>query len=222
MHRQAPDIVDVFERRSAAVGARLQILSEQSVAEWQTDLPGFVLHNWQLAYAAFGFVQKRDDLPEITEEKLQATAHVQVPGRMDIHTVQGKTLIMDGAHNGQKMQAFVAGFKQKYPGQKAAVLLSLKAGKDHQEVLPLLAPITSELIVTGFDLKQDTVLHATDPSELAEEARAFMSNVTTIDDYNEAYHTLLHAGSDILVVTGSFYLIGELRKHHEELRHARN
>jgi dihydrofolate synthase/folylpolyglutamate synthase len=217
MHRQTPEIMEVFEAHCRKVGAELLLAGDQEDSRLD-ELPPFQQRNWLLAQSAFKVVQKRDNLPEITDEKLQITMHIQVPGRMDERTFGGKTLIMDGAHNGQKMEAFVQGFKHKFPGKKAAVLLSLKAGKEYAEALPGLATITDELIITSFSLMQDTPHHSMDLEELTAQARTLIQDVKLINDQAEAYQTLLASKADILVVTGSFYLIAQLRNDHKELQ----
>jgi folylpolyglutamate synthase/dihydropteroate synthase len=127
---------------------------------------------------------------------------------------------MDGAHNAQKMMAFVDSFVEKYPDKKAVILLSLKVGKEYDDVLPLLSPISDELIITEFEGMQDTPLHSMDVDELAEKAKQYIPDTVVIKNQNQAYERLLKSPHDLAVITGSFYLISQLRSTHKELKYA--
>lgn len=145
--------------------------------------------------------------------------NIQVPGRMDKRVIDGKTIIMDGAHNLQKMEAFVNSFKKQYSGEKATVLLSMKTGKEYQDVLPLLRTITDKVIVCGFSLVQDTRLQSRDVETLAAAARSSgFNDVIVVNEPGEAYKRLLAETEEVGIITGSLYLIGELRRLNKELR----
>ena len=146
---------------------------------------------------------------------------LQVPARMDVRIINGKTVIMDGAHNGQKMEAFLRSYKHRYTGQKAAVLLSLKSNKDYQEVLPQLVGVADTLLLTTFSFSQDRPLHGIDPEELAQFAKNYdFKQIVAEPDQAKAYKLLLNQSEEMLIITGSFYLIGQLRSAHKELQNA--
>lgn len=213
-YEQSPAVMDVFRARALDQHAILNVLSiypeEGSAAFYK--LPDYQQHNWRLAKQAYDYLLQRDSLPSLTEAQLTASMEVQVPGRMDVRTVKGKTIVMDGAHNEQKMTAFVNSFKKLYPGQKAAILFSLKEGKEYQTVLPLLEPICNSLIVTTFSAIQDLPAKALDPKILATAAREYgITDVTVEPDQRRAYEKLLKKDEPIVIITGSFYLLSVLR-----------
>jgi len=192
--------------------------SYQQEPEHLKDLPEYQQRNWHLAHEVFSAIKARDLIMEISEPGLQQAMHIQVPGRMDQKEFSNKTIVMDGAHNGQKMHAFVSSFKRRYPGKKVPVLLSLKTGKDYQEVLPLLEGITTKLILTTFAGSQDTKVTSITPDELAQAATQFsFEEVITEPDQDKAYENLLNEPGELCIITGSFYLIGQLRQNHKEL-----
>jgi dihydrofolate synthase/folylpolyglutamate synthase len=136
---------------------------------------------------------------------------------MDVREVRGKTLIMDGAHNTQKMTAFIGSFKKLYPGVKPAVLLSLKHNKDEEGIAPLLVPFASRIIVTAFDTAQDSQIRSMDPHELAASLRdAGARHLEVIADHDEAAEALLTSPEEVCVITGSFYLLSQIR-HNKKL-----
>ncbi|MDB5182516.1 MAG: hypothetical protein JWO47_300 [Candidatus Saccharibacteria bacterium] len=222
MLNQSNEITNVFKNWCAKVGAKIEVLEQNALdVPGFTELPQFQQRNWQLAYEAYKFLQNRDSLEVLNNEQLTQSMLVQVPGRMDEVVIGGKKIIMDGAHNGQKMQAFVSSFQKKYPSQKVSVLLGLKADKQFSEVLPLLLPITSTLIVTKFTSAQDIPSVGIDPSLLAMEAtKAGFENVIAELDCSLAYKQLLGCTDNTLIITGSFYLISQLRHENKELQGA--
>ncbi len=223
MYQQSPEIMSAIEVRCHQFDADLHLLDEVSRATEFSheidDLPLFQQHNFILALNVFEFVCKRDSLHVVNLSEIIHSSHTLVPGRMDTTKISNKTLIMDGAHNQQKMHALVESFKVKYPGQKADVLLSLKQGKEYPGVLEELLPICQKLILTTFETTQDLPATATDPDIIAEFCRIKgFDSYEIISSQNDAYNALVSGYNNLLLVTGSFYLLSQLRqnkdKHH--------
>ncbi len=223
MYRQDDEIMEVVEKQCQQVGAELHIF-DQDVLAMANDvsvLPEFQKRNWLLANEVYKYISARDNLPALSTDALLNTTHTQVPGRMDIINLNGKQIIMDGAHNEQKMDAFVRSFQERNPGTKVPVLLSLKEGKELTAVLPLLKTITSKLILTTFESAQDLPFKSIDPHELAAAAKKFgFEDVVVHADQDTAYAELVGQPDSKLIITGSFYLLGQLRSRHAELHHA--
>lgn len=217
MYEQADDVMEVFRTRSLQVGATLQVVQQESLAQqFQVqdigNLPLFQQRNWLLARLVCENIAKKHDW-ELNQTSLEESLQVQVPGRMEIIQSGNKTIVLDGAHNEQKMQSFVASFEEQFPEQKATVLLSLKKDKEYHKVLPLLRVIADTLIVTSFDAVQDLPVPSMDPGILAEAARKEgFANVQVYPDSKEAYDVFLFKTNGLGVVTGSFYLLGLVRQ----------
>lgn len=215
MYQQADEIMEVIEERCTEVGAELRLVQDDTGAPALQSLPGFQRRNWTLAKAVFEYVRERDGLPAVNSAQ---SIHAQIPARMDIVRLGGKSLVMDGAHNEQKMRAFATSFKEKYPDKKVPVLLSLKRGKEAVAVLPLLKTITSTLFVTAYRSGEDMPIAAIGPEELNAAAKQFgFASIVTEPDIDKAYGQFISNVSELGVVTGSFYLIGQLRHNHPEL-----
>ena len=217
-YQQSSVVMRVFEAEVAELHAILNVLSDyddlsRGVPKTEiVKLPQYQQRNWLLAKKVYDYIVQRDNLPVLEPEQLVTSMQVKIPGRMDIWAIDGKTLVMDGAHNEQKMTAFVASFQALYPNQKATVVLALKKGKEYETVLPLLEPICSNLIVTSFDTFQDLPIVSIEPELLAREAsRLGFKNVKTEHDYIKAYELANSSSDDIVVITGSFYLLSSLR-----------
>ena len=223
MNRQPEEIMAVFEDWANNHSAKLTVTNE--AAEEFTDshnfqaLPEFQRRNWILAYQAFSYLQKRDKLPELSQESIDASMQAHVPGRMDRVKIGGKTIIMDGAHNEQKTEALVKSFMGLFPDLKVPVLLGLKEGKEFKAVLPKLSSIASELIITEFQSRQDLPVKSITASQLKEAAeQAGFENVIAESDQDKAFEYFLSKINSVGLITGSFYLLGQLRDKHKELK----
>ena len=146
------------------------------------------------------------------ETVLPPPESIVVPGRMEKAILNDESLlIMDGAHNGQKMDTFVSSFKAQYPTQKAVVMIALKTGKEFQEVIDALHSITSELIITSFNTSQDLPAISQDPKIIEDYCMQKNIKTITIESSDEATDYLLNQKSEIKIITGSFYLLGQVR-----------
>ncbi len=219
MHEQPDEVMQVIEDWCRQKSAILRVTQNNTYKGLTLEnLPEFQQRNWRLAQAVFEYIRQRDGLGEID---IEASLHTRVPGRMDTVQLGGKTIVMDGAHNEQKMQAFINSFMRQYPGVKVPVLLSLKQGKELAAVLPLIRPVTARLFITTFEQGQDLPIPAIDAAELGKAAESFrFKDIVVEPDQERSYQLFLQEVSDMGVITGSFYLIGQLRQRHPELRHA--
>lgn len=225
MYEQSEEIMQVVRFKvsqtdDADLFAQHEDLLEKAYGRAFADnLPDFQKRNWLLAYATYRYLVNRDEIANIAADALQATQQLQVPARMDAKQVGSKLVVMDGAHNEAKMQAFVDSWQHLHGAKRVPVLLALKVGKDYEHIAPLVAQICSEVIVTTFDSNQDWPVHPQDPMLIAAElTKAGAKNVTSEPDPLKAYKQLMQTDSGVVIITGSFYLISQLRGKEGELR----
>jgi dihydrofolate synthase/folylpolyglutamate synthase len=215
-YQQSDEIMQVFNGWAAEHTAELLVIEEAveraSYGDSLGNLPLYQQRNWLLARRAYNYISQRDGLPLVAAAELQKTQLLQVPARMEIRERDSKTVVMDGAHNEQKMTAFVASFTKCFPGIKPAVLVALKTGKEYEAVSPLLADFAGLIIVTTFDTSQDLPAQSMDPVLFANALRAAgAADVRVVPDQRLAYDTLMQTPQAVRVITGSFYLLSQLR-----------
>jgi len=220
MYEQSDEIMRIVRKWTTQHQAPLHIFDEGAERQTQHQAlvtrPVYQQRNWLLAYGTYRYLEERDSLKHLTGQVLRQTQTVQVPGRMDIKHIKGKTLVMDGAHNVQKMTAFIGSFQRAYPGVKPAVLLGVRDTKDYDGLIPLMISFASRIIVTTFSAIQDAQIHSTDPEELARTLRhAGMKQVAVMSDQHEAFQALLETPERVCVITGSFYLLGQIRNNEQ-------
>ena len=211
-YRQSNDVTRVIEERVAEQGA-VWVKAEMQQFDDASSLPRFQQRNWHLAFKAYQTIARRDGLDELSEEQVAGTQHTEVPARMEHYSVNGKVIIIDGAHNEQKMQTFFDSFTRLYPGIRPSVLLSLKEGKDLEAIAPLIASHASNVIATEFTVEQDMPTGARSADEIATYLRSHgMSDVSVQQGTQKALDIMLDAKSDMILVIGSFFLASEVSK----------
>lgn len=207
-YKQPDEVVNVLDEKVAKENAQLIVISETQNTD--NKVPDYQFRNDYLAYQVYKFLEARDNLPGLSNEQLKTVQDINIPGRMDIRKLGNKNLVMDGAHNRQKMEAFVASFRKLYPGVKPAVLLGLRDGKDYESVVPIVADLASRVITTSFETSQDLPIKSMSPEQLAKAFEGLIP-AKSVPDQSEALEQLLSSPEDILVITGSLYLLGQLR-----------
>ena len=220
MYEQDRDIMQMIEQKIAQTeGSKLFVHKEQDLeqaysGQFLPDLPDFQHRNWLLSYAAYRHLVERDLLQPASAQELLQTQSIVVPARMEKRRVNDSTtVIMDGAHNEAKMRAFVESFASEYPDKRVPILLALKKDKHPEHIAPILKRIASKVIVTSFSVSQDWPIESQNPTELATLLKdSGLDNISAINDPVEAFNSLLSSHNATVIVTGSFYLISQLRK----------
>lgn len=213
MNRQSSEIVAVIERQCTRQGAALQVLEAVPSESVAKDLPLFQQRNWQLACSVIQSIKQKDELPDISDAGLRKAVGILVPGRMEILQYGDKIIILDGAHNEQKMHAFVESILEKYPDQKRAVLLGIVSDKSAKSkpILDEVSKMSSTIIVTSFKTQQDIERISIDPHTLLDGEYSSDLNLLIIEEPEAASVALLQRPESILIITGSFYLLNKLR-----------
>jgi folylpolyglutamate synthase/dihydrofolate synthase len=209
---QAAEILEVIAGKCAAVEASLHIVTpERDIA--LAELPLFQQRNFQLAAAAVGEALQREQ-KTLNKLSIHKATEVYVPARMEIIELGNKTIIVDGAHNAQKLHALTESISQRYPEEPIAALVAFVRGDDRrvQEALVELLPHLNYCIVTEFAGEQDapkTSVAAEDVAVQLEENH--FASYTVSPNPETALELLLRRPEKILLVTGSFYLLNHVR-----------
>ena len=123
-------------------------------------------------------------------------------------------IVIDGAHNRAKIKSTIDNFK-KLKFNKLHLIIAISENKDHISILKQIIPYADYLYITKF---KNRFRKSADPKFLAIMSKEFISEKTRIRVCNESSMALKLAkfkakNNDIILITGSFFLAGELRKH---------
>lgn len=186
------DFVDAAGERSMS-NVRLRLLGEHQAG------------NAAVAIAALPLLGVERD-----EGRVRAALRsARWPGRGEFLSTD-PPLLVDGAHNSDSAGVIARLAAELYPGRKWILLFGGSKGKEFPAIFRRLQPITSELVLT------ESVHPRHRPAaELLPIAKKAMGKVPVrvMPDQEEALrYSLERQGKRPLLVTGSLYLAGEIRR----------
>ena len=170
------------------------------------------VENSTLAIAAVAEFEKFD------EKKIRiGLKNAFIPGRLEI-IQKNPLVVLDGAHNPDKMHALVSSVKAIWPDKKMTVILAIKEDKNAEEMIKIILPICKEIILTSFESLLDLgKVLSLDPVKLKETVKRlnFQGRIIIEEDSNKVIKTMKNyvRKEDIILVTGSLYLVGIIRKY---------
>ena len=130
------------------------------------------------------------------------------PGRMEL--IQGRPLVLiDGAHNPKSIEALTRNVKRLFPSRRKIVVFGTSRDKHSERMLPSLGRVFDVCILT-----RSRSPRAKEIATLLGEANGHFKEIIPVDSPVRALGMArkLAGPQDLIVITGSFYLIGELRK----------
>ncbi len=148
---------------------------------------------------------------------MKGLASVNLPGRMEmVH--EDPRILLDGAHNAASIQALMRGVGQHIPYDSMVMIFGCAADKDIDGMIDKLATGADKVIFT----KASDNLRAASPKDLAELYEEHSGRVAQVaDSLKEALRIACSAVTreDIIVICGSFYLVGEAKALLAKLKH---
>ncbi len=139
-----------------------------------------------------------------------------IPGRLEIVS-RNPLVILDGAHNPDKVRALVTSIKKIFPRRKIISIIAIKNDKNAKNILTKLLKLSKKIIFTKFELTADVgVISSYEPQELLRVAEKIDQDkpMLIIKDAKKALEEAIKSAKrdDLILVTGSLYLVGEVRK----------
>jgi dihydrofolate synthase / folylpolyglutamate synthase len=146
----------------------------------------------------------------VTDEAIQSGMRmVNWPGRLEV-VRRHPYLVLDVAHNGASAEYLATALKTDFPHGKLVLIFGAFTDKDVQSMFKALLPITAHLI-----LMQAINPRAFSTEQLAEMARnsGYTGEIEMIPPADEALAraTTLVSSDDLICVTGSLSIVGEIR-----------
>jgi len=194
---------------NGCVRARITEIASGWSAKLAPQLAGrFQLQNAINAVAAARALSARGyRIPENALE--QGVAAAVWPGRLE--KLQSRPdIYADGAHNPGAARELAAFWEENFPGRKIFLLYGALRDKAVDEIAGLLFPHAAEVVFT-----EPRTSRAISASQLSEIAAHHAAHSSVIADAQQALDYLLSkaAPQDAVFVTGSLYLVGQLRHY---------
>jgi len=210
---QQPSAKKIIQQVAEKKQAKVFFVGKNNRFSFKLNLIGdYQRENAGLALAAVNFLGQRDEFIILQENVKKVFEKAHFPGRFDIRKIKGKTVVFDGAHNPQKMEAFTNALKEKYPKRKFHFLIAFKKGKDYQSMLRHLVPLASKITITSFFVDSQELIQLSENPEAIRESLEKMRfrNYRIINQPEKAFKLALEMKKEIVVITGSLYLLGEI------------
>ncbi len=143
-----------------------------------------------------------------TEAVRRGVATVRWPARVELIDTEPCTII-DVGHNPASMAALCDTLRELLGGRRLVLVFGMLATKDYRTVSAMIAPLADTVVTTTPDNP-----HALPAEALAAEVRRWTPHVTPVPDRSQAVERgrTLAGPDDVLLITGSFYLVGEARE----------
>lgn len=169
----------------------------------ESGLPGEIqMHNLAVAIACMDAAGATK-----SEEAIQAGARrAVIPGRFQLKSWRGRRFLLDGAHNREAAKVLASELQRMAP-KRVILLTNMVQGHDPTHFYSEFSDLCDEAHVVPIDF------HRAQP--VAETAKAIGSTGIKAHMYDKV-HDGIHGAhqsaseDDLIVVTGSFYLVGEV------------
>jgi dihydrofolate synthase/folylpolyglutamate synthase len=162
---------------------------------------------------AVDILSSRHQIPLTSEKIERALRSIKFAGRME--KVQAHpTVILDGAHNPQKMESLARSLQAVYGNRTYTLIVGMLATKDASSSITYLLPNVHRVVATSPHIFGKPSIKIEDMAGLIRTIDP-AKNVETADNAVEAIRRVLNGAvpGELIVVTGSIYMLGEAREH---------
>jgi len=210
--QQEASVLSTLRQTVDRQGARLYVVNTSH--RERSTVPLFQQDNFSLARRVIEYITRRDRLAGIPANKEDELAEQTPPGRFERYNVGDKTIILDGAHNPQKVEALLESLKVRHNGPFAWLTGFISAPDEKiSQCVGLLANQTDQFIATQFSVGQGfKSRQSVEAVWLAQEFRRRGASVVAKTDPQDALDLLLQSKQRTIIVTGSLYLVASLRE----------
>lgn len=139
---------------------------------------------------------------------LSALSDVKWPGRLEVMS-KSPLVVIDGAHNIDGIRKLSESIDIYFKYRNMYLILGILADKQVEDMISTIVPKACKVFaVTPHSERAEMA------ESLKEKIIGYNSNCEAVDNYEEAYKKALNMceKEDILLISGSLYMIGDMRK----------
>lgn len=142
----------------------------------------------------------------------QGLSRVRFAGRLEVMQ-QHPTVILDGAHNEEKVHALIAALREIFDYERVILVLGMLETKNAVPILHMLASLADVVVATAPKVKGKPAIPPQDIARILRQdgPREVMTASNPLGALDKAL--AIATPGDLVVVTGSLYLIGTVRSH---------
>ena len=144
----------------------------------------------------------------------EGLATVRFAGRTE-RMQEDPLVILDGAHNEEKISAIVETISNSINYDRLIIVLGMLEAKSADTIVEKLSSLASVVVTTSPNVKGKPAVPATDLATLIKQFEITHCEIHAVENPRDALSVALDHGrdDDLILVTGSLYLIGEVRSH---------
>lgn len=176
----------------------------------------YLFENAETAHLVCNVLAKRDGWLYDETKTAEAIRGCSLPLRFEQITWQNKTIVLDAAHNPQKMAGLASALGRVFSGQAIAAVIGMNPGTALQETIrPLALVIARAACVDVIVGRGEYRFRFVPQSELAEILREQVSElpVSEFTDLFALFGWIRQIPERVVVITGSFHFTSLLRAH---------
>jgi len=169
--------------------------------------------NASLALMSVNLISREYDIL-ISQEQIQtALEDWSFPGRMEV-IQHNPLIIMDGAHNPQKIRALADSIQTIYPGKPITLIVGMLATKDVDLSMDAILPLVCRVLITQPKVLGKPAMPVNEFADIIHRINPAIE-VITCDDIHKSIDLALAITEpdDLILITGSLYLVGEARNY---------
>lgn len=209
-NKQRKKVMDCIKTTAEAKDAELFINPDE-------DFGSFRERNFSLAKYTASAIFKKDSRSMLSKDKLNEAASLTVPGRMEKYKIGDKVVVLDGAHNAQKVEGFLDSIKDEVNREDTCFVVSLGENKKNHllEISQAISKYANHVILTEFSAKQDFRRESLTAGYL----KSYFEDVSSekVFDLDKAVEKAFVRPEKTIIFTGSLYMVGPVRTKLQEL-----
>ena len=199
-------------------GIGFSLLENNNKTHYNLPLFGkYQAENAALAINVLRLLSKRYDFSFSSKELQNGLNNIRIPARTELRTINNRQVIIDSAHNPQKISAFFSMLKEANLPENSVVIFASKKGKNSKEELQEIKKYCNNIVITGFFKDEPAqFIRSESPAILASQALELGFKVLAVSDYPiQAFNSAvsLSRENQPIIITGSMYMIGELNSN---------
>jgi dihydrofolate synthase/folylpolyglutamate synthase len=179
-----------------------------SLVNYPLSIPLLGSHQLENATVAIATIDELRTASVSVTQIEQGLKNVKWPGRLEILS-ERPLVVVDGAHNPYSMQKLGQALLLVFRFDRLILVIGISSDKDIPEILKAIYPLADELIITQFSHPRSA--HAHDVANLLPQDAPTPHIVTDAQDAT-ALAISLAQQNDLVCITGSLYLVGEVRE----------
>lgn len=165
------------------------------------------IDNAALAIGMAKALEKKARFPISGQAILRGLADAHWPGRIE-RVMDKPQVVLDGAHNVESAKRLAEAVSRHFHFNKAVLVFGSSDDKDIPGMIEELSKVSGSIVVTRSQNPR-----AAEPQAIAEQAEGFFKEVYTAPTVPQSLEKALSlaAEDDLVLVTGSLYVVGEAR-----------